>query len=78
MRTPAPQNTITSWLIGETLEKSKKFARDDTMAKSIGDLFMEIVMLDDQPSTVVEDQCCSLFTTPNNRYFSLTPSMMQL
>lgn len=76
MRTPASQNTITSWLIGETLEKSKKFARDDTMAKSIRDLFMEIVMLDDQPSTVVED-CCSLFTTPNNRYFSLTPSMMQ-
>lgn len=36
-------------------KKLKKFTRYNTRAKVIGDIFMEIMVLDDQPVTLIED-----------------------
>lgn len=43
-------------LVDKTFKKSKKSARDDTRAKAIGDLIMEMMALGDQPLTLAEDQ----------------------
>lgn len=64
--------------IGEAFEKSKKFTRDDTRAKAIGDLIMDMMALDDQPFTLVEDRGFTRlvnhleprFTMPSRRYFA--------
>ena len=42
--------------IGEAFEKSKKFVRNEPRAKAIEDLIMEMMALDDQPFTFVEDR----------------------
>lgn len=64
--------------IGEAFEKSKKFTRDDTRAKAIGNLIMDMMALDDQPFTLVEDRGFTRlvnhleprFTMPSRRYFA--------
>ena len=64
--------------IDEAFEKSKKFAKDDPRAKAIEDLIMDMMALDDQPFTLVEDRGFSRlinhleprFTLPSRRYFS--------
>ena len=64
--------------IGEAFKKSKKFAKDDPRAKAIEDLIMDMMALDDQPFTLVEDRGFSRlinhleprFTLPSRRYFS--------
>ncbi|KAJ8349109.1 hypothetical protein SKAU_G00276980 [Synaphobranchus kaupii] len=42
--------------IAAAFEKCKKFARDNPRAKAICDFIMEMMALDDQPFTIVEDK----------------------
>lgn len=64
--------------IAAAFEKCKRFSRDDPRAKAICDFIIEMMALDDQPFTIVEDTgFCRLvnhleprFVLPSRRYFS--------
>lgn len=63
--------------VDQAFEKCKKFARDDSRAKAISDFIIEMMALDDQPFSMVEDTgFCRLlyhleprFEIPSHRYF---------
>lgn len=42
--------------IQQVLDKTKKFAKDSAKARSITDKVMEMIALDDQPFSIVEDR----------------------
>lgn len=64
--------------IQQVLDKTKKFAKDSAKARSITDKVMEMIALDDQPFSVVEDRGFRRliehieprYSLPSRRYFS--------
>ncbi|XP_060794595.1 zinc finger BED domain-containing protein 4-like [Neoarius graeffei] len=64
--------------IQQVLEQSKEFAKDSAKAKSVTNKVMEMIALDDQPFSIVEDRGFrrliehieSHYSLPSRRYFS--------
>lgn len=57
---------------------TEKFARDDTRAKAIGDLIMEMMALDDRPFTLVKYRGFSCLINHKPAYFCSLVSYFQV